>query len=62
MARWTSMIFYSSFMSFSRISRKACISISIEFKYILIDEFQDTNPAQYEIIKLLGAVYENVWW
>src|SRR6186713_1222650 len=31
-----------------------------KFKYILIDEYQDTNPAQYEIIKLLGAVYENV--
>jgi DNA helicase-2/ATP-dependent DNA helicase PcrA len=31
-----------------------------EFKYILIDEYQDTNPAQYEIIKLLGAVHENV--
>lgn len=31
-----------------------------KFKYILIDEYQDTNPAQYEIIKLLGAVHENV--
>src|SRR4029079_5089474 len=31
-----------------------------KFKYILIDEYQDTNPAQYEIIKLLGAMYENV--
>ncbi|GAC1416619.1 MAG: 3'-5' exonuclease [Flavisolibacter sp.] len=31
-----------------------------KFKYILIDEYQDTNPAQYEIIKLLGAVSENV--
>ena len=31
-----------------------------KFKYILIDEFQDTNPAQYEIIKLLGAAHENV--
>jgi DNA helicase II / ATP-dependent DNA helicase PcrA len=31
-----------------------------KFKYILIDEYQDTNPAQYEIIKLLGAMNENI--
>jgi DNA helicase-2/ATP-dependent DNA helicase PcrA len=31
-----------------------------KFKYILIDEYQDTNPAQYEVIKLLGAAFENV--
>src|SRR5438045_5717747 len=31
-----------------------------KFQYILIDEYQDTNPAQYAIIKLLGAVHENV--
>jgi DNA helicase-2/ATP-dependent DNA helicase PcrA len=31
-----------------------------KFKYILIDEYQDTNTAQYEIIKLLGAAHENV--
>ena len=31
-----------------------------KFQYILIDEYQDTNPAQYEIIKLLGAMHENV--
>lgn len=31
-----------------------------KFKYIMIDEYQDTNPAQYAIIKLLGAVHENI--
>jgi DNA helicase-2/ATP-dependent DNA helicase PcrA len=31
-----------------------------KFKYILVDEYQDTNTAQYEIIKLLGAMHENV--
>lgn len=30
------------------------------FQYILIDEYQDTNVAQYQIIKLLGAVHENI--
>ena len=31
-----------------------------KFKYVLIDEYQDTNPAQYEVVKLLGAMHENV--
>ena len=30
------------------------------FQYILVDEYQDTNFAQYLIIKQLGAVHENV--
>ncbi len=31
-----------------------------KFKYIMIDEYQDTNPVQYEITKLLGAAHENI--
>ena len=31
-----------------------------KFKYILIDEYQDTNPVQYQITKLLAAVHENI--
>ena len=31
-----------------------------KFKYIMIDEYQDTNTAQYQIIKLLGAMHENI--
>lgn len=30
------------------------------FKYILVDEYQDTNPAQYQLIKLLAEKYKNI--
>ena len=31
-----------------------------KFKYILVDEYQDTNYAQYLIVKKLAAAYQNI--
>ena len=31
-----------------------------QYKYILVDEFQDTSSLQYQLIKMLGARYRNV--
>jgi DNA helicase-2/ATP-dependent DNA helicase PcrA len=31
-----------------------------KFRYILVDEYQDTNHAQYELTKLLGKKFQNV--
>lgn len=30
------------------------------FKYIMVDEYQDTNTAQFELIRLLSAKYRNI--
>ncbi len=30
------------------------------FKFILVDEFQDTNRAQYQVVRLLGNMHRNI--
>ncbi len=31
-----------------------------KFKYIMVDEYQDTNHAQYELVRLLSSVHKNL--
>ncbi|NTU46569.1 UvrD-helicase domain-containing protein [Candidatus Roizmanbacteria bacterium] len=31
-----------------------------KYRYLLVDEFQDTNSAQYELTRILGSKYHNV--
>lgn len=31
------------------------------YKYILVDEYQDTNPVQYKLTKLLASKYKNIF-
>lgn len=33
---------------------------SSKFKYIMVDEYQDTNTAQYVLVKMLASVYGNI--
>ncbi len=31
-----------------------------KFKYIMVDEYQDTNTSQYELVRLISAKYKNI--
>lgn len=44
-----------------RSSDEAREYLSGRFKYILVDEFQDTNAVQYNIIKLLASCHRNLF-
>ena len=39
---------------------EVCYKYQQKFKYVMVDEFQDTNYAQYSIVKKLSAVNENI--
>lgn len=44
-----------------RADKQAKAYLSDKFKYILVDEFQDTNAVQYNIIKLLAEGHNNLF-
>jgi DNA helicase-2/ATP-dependent DNA helicase PcrA len=33
---------------------------TVRYKYILVDEFQDTNPNQYELLKIIAGHHKNI--
>lgn len=43
-----------------RDNKEALASIASRFDYILVDEYQDTNSAQYLILKQLAAAHRNI--
>jgi len=43
-----------------RQSPAARVELQKRFRYILVDEFQDTNPAQSELVELLAATHGNI--
>ena len=41
-------------------NHEICRKISFQFKYILVDEFQDTNPTQFRLLKNLTKCHQNL--
>jgi DNA helicase-2/ATP-dependent DNA helicase PcrA len=52
-------LLYNMYLLLSK-SPEALYKYQHKFRYILVDEFQDTNYAQYVIIKKLAAAFENI--
>ena len=43
-----------------RDSKEALEKYAGRYRYVLVDEFQDTNPAQYQLAQLLASVHGNI--
>ena len=43
-----------------RIDKEVLSSYQERFRYIMVDEYQDTNTAQFELIRLLASKYKNL--
>ena len=58
--QWTSKISSLSLLNCSKKTQRSTRSIKRRFTYVLVDEFQDTNKAQYELLKMLGPKDGNI--
>ncbi|MCK4353182.1 ATP-dependent helicase [candidate division WOR-3 bacterium] len=47
-------------LKFLREKTSVLKELQSKFKYILVDEFQDTNYAQFQLLKLLSASHRNI--
>ncbi|MBQ2900911.1 MAG: DNA helicase PcrA [Agathobacter sp.] len=43
-----------------KLDKEVLASYQERFKYIMVDEYQDTNTAQFELIRLLASKYKNL--
>ena len=43
-----------------KLDKEVLASYQERFKYIMVDEYQDTNTAQFELIRLLALKYQNL--
>ena len=43
-----------------KLDKEALASYQDRFRYIMVDEYQDTNTAQFELIRLLALKYQNL--
>ena len=59
-ARWTSTTCCSRRCSWSKQYEPVRLAYATRFRYILVDEYQDTNRPQYILIKRLAEVHRNL--
>lgn len=43
-----------------RANAEICADLQKRYQFLLVDEYQDTNRAQYDLIRLMGASHHNV--
>jgi len=43
-----------------REHKEVCLELSSQYRYVLVDEYQDTNRLQADIVESLGTVHRNV--